>query len=128
MNVNLRIFAYNDGKSDVFGDPTDIDFELDRLGVEETLRMQRFLDMPKTPEGMIDFRAADKDDVRLRFDTYHELEPAIREAFRLEPFDRATGTGLLFGEVLELYSRYMDWRATVKKNMTQPLDSTPATA
>lgn len=118
--MERKIFAYNDGESQVYGDPTEIDFDLVRLGVEELIFSRRLLDLPQSEDGKIDLGSIEGPDAKLLIDAYHDAEPLIRQVFRVKPFDRQTGRGLLFQDVIELLGAYYDWRDSVKKNSERP--------
>lgn len=126
--MNKRIFQYHDGESDVFADPSELEYQIDRLEIQELLFPKRLAELPADEEGMIDFEKIDPQDRKLLFDSYHEAEPLIREAFKLKPFDRASGKGLLYREVIELYNKYLDWCEQVKKNTETPPPSVESTA
>ena len=123
-----KLFKYNDGESDVYGDPSEIDFQIDHLDVQGILFPDRLAMLPLKDDGSIDFDKADPLDIKLAADASHDAESLIRQAFQLKPFDRTTGNGLTYEEVLRLYARYIDWRDSIKKDMPGQPGSAVGTA
>lgn len=121
---NRRIFEFNDGESSIFFDPSEVDYHINRLGIDDLIFTDRVKMIPMTADGSFDLESAAPEDVRLLEDTFKDVEPLIREAFGIPPFDRATGKGLLYAEVIELYSRFCDWRESLKKSMN-PVQLSP---
>lgn len=125
--MNPKIFKYNDGFSDVYGDPSEIDYQLDMLGVNEMLTAPRIAEIPTLEDGNIDFPNADKNDLKLLVSTYHEAEPMIRRAFGVLPFNKETGEGLLYEDVISLLNNYRSWQLDIKKNIESQQNSASPT-
>lgn len=126
--MERRIFKFNDGDSEAFADPSELDFQISRLDIERIMFPERLADVPTLPDGTIDYAKIDPLDVRLMIDSSHDADPLIRQAFGIRPFDRTTGDGMLFEEVIELFNNYLSWRNDIKKNMPATPTSATATA
>jgi hypothetical protein len=126
-SMDRRIFSYFDGESTVFEDPSELDYQIEQHQIQQMMNPSRVELMPKKEDGSVDFDKLDDMDMKLLVDMAHEAEPLIRKAFKIKPFDRTTGKGLLYEDVTGLYGRYLDWREGVKKNTDLPPDSPHST-
>lgn len=125
--MDKRIFKYFDGESEIFADPSELDFQIAHLDIEQIMFPERLADIPTLADGTIDHAKINPLDVKLMVDSSHDADPLIRQAFQVKPFDRTTGKGMLFEEVVELFNDYLTWRNDVKKNMQTPPTSATAT-
>jgi len=126
--VDRKIFKYKDCGKDVYVDPTEVDYQIAKLGIEALIFSPRLMGVPLQEDGTIDMEKADPRDMDLLLDSYHEAEPLIRQAFGIGPFSRETGQGMLFQDVIETFNNYLEWRMGVKKNGESPPASPPPTA
>jgi hypothetical protein len=125
--MNRRIYKYNDGFSDVFADPSEIDYRMAKAS--EILDMEainNWLDLPRDDDGNILESQITPGQQANFFEACHRLLPVIRAGFNIKEFDTATGQGLTMDELLKLWADYKEWQYNVKKNTDDsPTDSTP---
>ena len=114
---NKKIFKYNDGFNDVYGDPFDIDYRFQESSKMENMELiEKWIsEVPKDQNGQIDI-LGDVGPLRLFNEACRKLIPFIRAAFNLKPFDPSTGEGLTSEQVFELQAEYNDWKEGLKKN------------
>jgi hypothetical protein len=112
MWQNTRIFKYNVGEQDVFGDPLEIHNDLtEALGG----------DVNKT------LAEAHHGEPSVSCPAHRKLIPAIRHAFMVAPFDPITGNGATWEICIDLLNRFIDWEKTQKKTGEQePMPSSDA--
>lgn len=124
--MNRKIYKYNDGKKDIFADPTELDHRIAMYRVEESFFPARIAEIPFDEDGNIDQTRATPGDIQLMLDSAYEAEPLIRKAFRIDPFDPSTGEGMFFKDVIDLFNDYMTWKNALKKNIENaPTSATP---
>ena len=125
--MDRKIFRYNNGEKDVYVDPTELEYQLARLDIDSFFSAKRLSMLPEKEDGSLDIEAVSEEDIKILMDSYHEAEPRLREAFGVRPFDRETGEGMLFREIINLYSSFISWRNELKKNTAPPPNSPPPT-
>ena len=130
--MNRRIFQFKDesGK-DVFADPSEIDYQIERLEIKDLIFSDRIRMIPTKADGDFDWEKAPKEDAQLVADNYRQAYPLLCEAFGLRPLDRSTGQGVTYSEMMGIYADFCDWKDGVKKNgenapnSPENTDSTP---
>lgn len=129
--MERRIYKYNDGFSDVFGDPAEIDYRIAKASAFEDMQViGEWLTLPTDDDGNVlpedQLTVAQKVNFT---EACHRMLPIIRAGFEIKEFDKATGQGMTMDELLAIYAGYMEWRAGVKKNTdpsptgAMPMDS-----
>lgn len=127
--LDLRTFPYNDGFTDVRGDPFRILRELTViLGGDPNAVLQHARALPPAPSGDPDADRALGDATLVRkAEAQHRLSAAARQAFEMAPYDRVSGRGPLDDECLDVLYSFIDW---LKKKGTSggspPTSVTPA--
>lgn len=126
--MEKRIYKYNDGFSDLYADPSEIDYRMAKA--TEMMDMEvigKWLTLPTDDDGNVlddsEISAGDKANFT---EACHRMLPAIRSAFDIKEFDKSTGQGMTMDELLGLWAAYLEWKADVKKNIeTPPTDASP---
>ncbi len=116
--LERRIYKYFNGFDDVFVDPSEVDYRLMKSSESEDMAtLDKWLELPQDEEGTLLEDKIDPKQMELFSEACHRLDPIIRSAFDVKPFDNKTGLGLIHEEVLHLYLDYIEWRLSVKKNI-----------
>ena len=102
-----NVFKYNDGTKDVYADPLDVRRRMMRatngemdLILEDYGRKVKDADGKFLPEEYMRKATAEE-----------SLATAVREAFRLPPFDPETGLGATDSRALEVFVEFDGWLA-----------------
>jgi hypothetical protein len=102
-----NIFSYFDGEKQVWADPLEIHHGLAAAldgDVNKILAATRM-----TCEDA-------RQQAAVRHDAMQRLVPAIREVFKLLPFDPNTGTGATWRACIAVFSEFVKWEDALKKN------------
>ena len=122
--LDRKIFSYNDGFEDVHADPGEIDYRFAKASESEDMdTLNKWLEVPDedattSPDTAMEKAMEKARESRLQqfAEACHRLDPIVRHAFEIRPFDRKTGQGMLHEEVINLYLAYMEWKFDLKKN------------
>lgn len=113
---NTRIFKYNNGFADVWEDPFEIEFRVQKAQEFEDMQtLEKWISGIRNEDGEID-KNADENAWKLYLEACHRMIPIIRKGFSLKEFDTSTGQGMTGEEVLDLYASFLEWRNGLKKN------------
>jgi len=115
--MERNIYKYNDGTRDVFADPSVLDYRIIKAFDKENMKViENQLELPRKEDGEIDWDGMSEDAMRLFADACCRLDPLVREAFEIAPFNKEDGTGLLQVEVIKIYMDYIAWKDSLKKS------------
>ena len=115
-----QVFPYHNGSKKLFGDP---------LAIES--RFLAALAAAGTDGETVDNSLASKV-VAERLHAGSQIAAAVRESFRLVPFDEETGEGVTDEGVKAIWNRFNAWRDSLKadtgpgQNTPPPTDDSPA--
>jgi len=119
--MNSKIFKYNDGFGDVYGDPAEIDYRMAKASdFEDMTVIDKWLDIPRNDDGTVDEAKVTDADKRNFMEACHRILPMIRAGFEVKEFDKTTGEGMTMDGLLLLYASYLEWKLDVKKNTEPP--------
>lgn len=96
-----EVFQYFDGEKAVWGDP---------LEIHEALAAHLDGDVNAV------LKNAKSEDRSVSLAAFNKLVPAVREAFRLMPFNPETGEGTTWKVCLEVLKAFVAWEEALKKN------------
>lgn len=119
-----QVFPYWDGSKRVYGDPLAIeDRYLADMAGEDLDELNRDLSPDLSPDPAAPAPTSGPR-VLARLQAQERLADGVRAAFRLAPFDEATGEGMTADQVRTLWNRYNAWKDGLKGD-TGPGASTP---
>lgn len=105
------IFQYYNGKRSVWGDPLEIEDMMNYLLAGE-------------PGKVTD--QTNVNDPEVYVPATNRLVEAVREAFKMAPFDEATGEGATRQDCLDASNAYLRYKKSLKKSTADPSTSPPA--
>jgi hypothetical protein len=131
--MNNRIFKYNNGFEDVFGDPFEIDTRFAAASMNEDMDLiNRWIsEVPRDADGNIIQSQFTRGMEALYLQACQRYIPLIRAALEIKPFDKKTGEGMPGDEVLLIWTEYNIFKDKLKKNIEDlptsatPMDSVP---
>lgn len=116
-SIQRGIFKFNNGFKDIYADPFEIDWALQKASEFEDMKnIDEWLQIPHNEDGSIPDSVPDSD-IKLYKEACHRLVPIIRKAFEIAPFNKETGDGLTGEQVLDVYANYILWSIDLKKSI-----------